>query len=194
MWLTDGQTDGQTDGRTDGRTPYHNTSEVLLRAYKNEFVEMCGPQIQFCLFTFRPIALKQITRLTTINTFSWLMVQRLHASNWGVRGPGFNSSLWQGYLCVIFLFCCVFYSFVQNTLFVTLIWNSFCNVHSLSIINISQNLRPIIRVSRYRPSIFKLFPLKSKSNLTIQIFNPEKMCYLCTHKANELFKEFNINS
>ena len=26
MWLT--------DGRTDGRTPYHNTSEVLLRAYK----------------------------------------------------------------------------------------------------------------------------------------------------------------
>jgi len=26
---------GRTDGRTDGRTPYHNTSEVLLRAYKN---------------------------------------------------------------------------------------------------------------------------------------------------------------
>ena len=27
MWLTDGQ--------TDRRTPYHNTTEVLLRAYKN---------------------------------------------------------------------------------------------------------------------------------------------------------------
>ena len=25
---------GRTDGRTDGRTPYHNTSEVSLRAYK----------------------------------------------------------------------------------------------------------------------------------------------------------------
>ena len=25
---------GRTDGQTDGRTPYHNTSEVSLRAYK----------------------------------------------------------------------------------------------------------------------------------------------------------------
>jgi len=25
----------RTDGQTDGRTPYHNTSEVSLRAYKN---------------------------------------------------------------------------------------------------------------------------------------------------------------
>jgi len=33
---TDRRTDGRTDGQTDGRTPYHNTSEVLLRAYKNE--------------------------------------------------------------------------------------------------------------------------------------------------------------
>jgi len=31
---TDRRTDGQTDGRTDRRRPYHNTSEVLLRAYK----------------------------------------------------------------------------------------------------------------------------------------------------------------
>jgi len=29
------RTDGHTEGRTDGRTPYHNTSEVVLRAYKN---------------------------------------------------------------------------------------------------------------------------------------------------------------
>ena len=35
MWLTDGRTDGQTDGRPDGQTPYHNTSEVTLRAYNN---------------------------------------------------------------------------------------------------------------------------------------------------------------
>jgi len=26
----------RTDGRTDGRTPYHNTTEVSLRAYKNK--------------------------------------------------------------------------------------------------------------------------------------------------------------
>jgi len=46
MWLTDGQTDRRTDGRTDeqtdGRTPYHNTSEVLLRAYKNRYVYESG--------------------------------------------------------------------------------------------------------------------------------------------------------
>ena len=33
---------------------------------------MCGWQIQLCLFTFRPIALKQLNSLTTIYTFSWL--------------------------------------------------------------------------------------------------------------------------
>jgi len=33
--VANGRTDRQTDGQTDGRTPYHNTSKVLLRAYKN---------------------------------------------------------------------------------------------------------------------------------------------------------------
>ena len=35
-------------------------------------LKMCGPQIRLCLFTFRPIALKQLNSLTTINTLSWL--------------------------------------------------------------------------------------------------------------------------
>jgi len=38
-----GRTDRQTDGRTDGRTPYHNTSEVSLRAYKNQSTFDGGP-------------------------------------------------------------------------------------------------------------------------------------------------------
>jgi len=33
---------------------------------------MCGPQIRHCLFTFRPIALKQLNSLTTIDILSWL--------------------------------------------------------------------------------------------------------------------------
>jgi len=33
---------------------------------------MYGPQIQLCLFTFRPIALKHLKSLTTIDTYSWL--------------------------------------------------------------------------------------------------------------------------
>ena len=33
---------------------------------------MSGPQIWLCLFTFRPIASKQLNGLTTIDTVSWL--------------------------------------------------------------------------------------------------------------------------
>ena len=35
-YVANGRTDRQTDGRTDRRTPYHYTSEVSLRAYKNQ--------------------------------------------------------------------------------------------------------------------------------------------------------------
>jgi len=38
--------------------------KILL---KNEFVKMCGPQIQRCLFTFRPIALQLLNSKTTID-------------------------------------------------------------------------------------------------------------------------------
>jgi len=34
---------------------------------------MCGPQIWLCLFTFRPIALKQLNSLTIFDTFGWLV-------------------------------------------------------------------------------------------------------------------------
>jgi len=33
---------------------------------------MRGPQIRLCLFTFRPIASKQVSSLTTSNILSWL--------------------------------------------------------------------------------------------------------------------------
>jgi len=32
----------------------------------NEFVDMCGPQIRICFFSFRPIASIQLNSLTTI--------------------------------------------------------------------------------------------------------------------------------
>jgi len=35
-------------------------------------LKMSGPQSRVCLFTFRPIASKQLNSLTTILTFSWL--------------------------------------------------------------------------------------------------------------------------
>ena len=56
----------------------------------------------------------------------------------------------------------LFYFFVKNTLFITKFLNSFCNVNLLSIHKILQNLWMIIRVLRFRPSIFKeLISLKN---------------------------------
>jgi len=55
MWLTDGQ--------TDGRSPYHNTSEVLLRAYKNGTMTQCiliTPQVKGW-----PLLLKQSVKKET---------------------------------------------------------------------------------------------------------------------------------
>ena len=37
---------------------------------KMNLLKMCGPQIQLCLFTFRPIVSKQLYSLTTIDTLS----------------------------------------------------------------------------------------------------------------------------
>ena len=54
---------------------------------------------------------------------------------------------------VLLLLC--FYFFVQNTFFIGIYSNSFYNVNFFSILNVLQVLWPIIRVKRYRPSIFK---------------------------------------
>ena len=35
-------------------------------------LKMCGPQIRLCLFTFRPMASKQLNSLTTFVPLSWL--------------------------------------------------------------------------------------------------------------------------
>jgi len=56
-----------------------------------------------------------------------------------------------------FVFCCWYVlPFCQKAIFVMKFCIFFRNVNSFSILNILQNLCPIIRVSRYRPSIFKL--------------------------------------
>jgi len=70
-------------------------------AYKNitekmNLLKMCGLQIWLCLFMFRPIASKQLTRWCT---------GKAYAS--GARGPGFNSGSYRGFMFE-FLFCCVF--------------------------------------------------------------------------------------
>ena len=69
-------------------------------------LNMCGPQSRLCLLTFLPIASKQLNRLTTMyNRYSPLTRWcRGNAFALGETGPGFNSRLRQGFLCLIFCF------------------------------------------------------------------------------------------
>jgi len=74
---------------------------------------MSGPQIWLCLFTFRPIASKQLNGLPKIYLLTrWCSG---NASALGVRDPGFNPRLRQGFLCLFFvLMLLYFYFFVQK--------------------------------------------------------------------------------
>jgi len=54
---------------------YEKLPNIVILACKNiteimYLLKMYGPQIWHCLFTFRPIASKQLTGLTTIDTVS----------------------------------------------------------------------------------------------------------------------------
>ena len=70
---------------------------------------------------FRPIALKQLISLTTIDTAGDV--------------PGFESRLLKGFLCLVFyfVFVVVFLVLVKNTLFVTTFCNFVCNSNLFSI-------------------------------------------------------------
>jgi len=115
---------------------------------------MCGPKIRLCLFTFRSIASKQVNSLTTIVTLSWLGGAVVTHVLWvqEVRGsiPGSGKGFHVSFLCFV-----DFTLLSKNTFFVKIFCNSSCNVNLFSILNILQDLWPIIRVYRYRPSIFK---------------------------------------
>jgi len=75
-----------------------------------------------------------------------LWVQEVLGSTPG-SGKGFY--VW---FCVLLL---CFYFLSKNTLFIAKYCNSFHIVYLFSILNVLQDLWPIIRVKRYRPSIFK---------------------------------------
>ena len=131
---------------------------VSQRNTKKWMLKMCGPQIRLCLFSFRTIASKQLNSLTTrtIDILSWLggavvthplWVQEVPSS---IPGSGKGFYVW---FFVLLLLC--FYFWSKNTLFIAKCCNSFYNVSLFSILNVLQDLWPIIRVKRYRPSIFK---------------------------------------
>ena len=117
---------------------------------------MSGPQIWLCLFTVRSIAPKQLNGLTTIDTLSWLGGAVVTHPPWVQEVPGsFPGSRTGLYVWFVVLFLLCFYFLVKKHIICHKSCNSFCNVNLFSILNILPDLWPILRVLRYRPSIFK---------------------------------------
>jgi len=116
---------------------------------------MSGPQIWLCLFTFRPIASKQLNGLTTIDILSWLGGAVVTHALWVQEVPGSIPGSGKGFyvwFLVLLLLC--FYFFIQKHSIYRKILHSFYKFNLFSILNVLQDLWPIIRVKRYRPSIF----------------------------------------
>jgi len=108
---------------------------------------MCCKQIRLCLFTFRPIASKQLKSLTKIDTLSWLVDAVLTHPLWVQKVPGSISGSGKGFYVWFFVLLLMRFHFLsKNTLFVTKFCNSFCNVNLFSILNILQDLWLIIKV------------------------------------------------
>jgi len=142
---------------------YEKLLNIVIHACKNitekiNLLKMCDPQIRLCLFTFRPIAPKQLNSLTTIDNLSWLSGAVVTHPFWVQDVPGSIPSSGKGFYVwffVLLLLC--FYFLSKSTLFVTKLCNTFCNVNLFSKLNILHDLWPIIGVERYGPSILKKY-------------------------------------
>jgi len=123
-------------------------------------LKMSGPQIWLCLFTFRPIASIQLNGLTIIDILSWLGGAVVTHPHWVQEVPGSNPGSGRVFMFdFLFCCCCVFTFLSKNTLFVSKVCNSFYNFNLFSILKIMQEIWPIIRVYRYRPSLFNAIRL-----------------------------------
>jgi len=67
-------------------------------------LKMSGPQIWLCLFTFRPIASKELNSLTTIETLCWLGGAVVMHPLWVQEVPGSIPGSCKGILCLNFCF------------------------------------------------------------------------------------------
>jgi len=126
---------------------------------KMKLLKMCGPQNRLCFFTFRTIASKQLNSLTmsTINALSWLGGALVTHPLWVQEVPATIPGSCKGFMFDFFLLLLLCFDFLFKKHFISKkICNSFCNVSLFSILNILQDLWPIIRVQRYRPSIIKV--------------------------------------
>jgi len=77
---------------------------------------MSGPQVWLCLFTFQPIALKQLNGLTKIDTLSWLGGAVVTHPLWVQEVPGSTPCSGKGFYVWVFvlLLLLCFSFFVQK--------------------------------------------------------------------------------
>ena len=114
-------------------------------------------KFNFVYLHFGPLRWNRAKLLTTIVTLSWIggveVTHLLWVQDFPVSIPGSGKGFYVWFIFVLLLLC--FYFLSQNTLFITKICNSFHNINLFSILNILQDVWPIIGVLIYRSSIFK---------------------------------------
>jgi len=76
---------------------------------------MCGPQIRLCLFTFRPIASKQLNSLTTIDILIWLRGAVVKHPLWVQEVPGSIPGSGKGFYVWFFVLLLLFFRFCPKT-------------------------------------------------------------------------------
>jgi len=77
-------------------------------------MKITGPQIWLCLFTFRPIASKQLNGLTTIDTLSWLGDPVVTHPLWVQEAPGSIPGSGKGFMFDLLFCCCCIFAFLQT--------------------------------------------------------------------------------
>ena len=102
---------------------YEKLPNIVIHACKNNTEKcicwkMSDPQIWLCLFTFRPIASKQLNGLTTIDTVTWLGGTVVTHPLWVQEVPGSIPSSGKGFY--VWFFC-----------FVVVVFLLFCQKHLL---------------------------------------------------------------
>ena len=141
---------------------------------KISLLKISGPQIRLCLFTFRPIVSKHLNSLTTILTLSCLGGAEVTHLFWmrevSCSIPGSGNVWFFGILLLSFYF------FLSKTHYLSQrFFNFFFTVNLFSIVNILQDLWPIIRVITQKTT-FKLrsfyWPIVFNCTLTIHFKIP----------------------
>jgi len=93
---------------------------------------MSGLQIWLCLFTFRPVASKQLNGLTTIDKLSVDLVVQCQRIRFGCKGSLVKSPDPARVFMFDFMFCCcccVFTFLSENTFFVAKVCNSLYTIY-----------------------------------------------------------------